>query len=165
MLYEGPVEAVTATVGMGHLSQAANLWWPSDRAWAVASELDLSSTYVGGTAKLVQAIVRDTNIEALVAAPGDPLARVEEWVARWVDSAVDQLLSSGDATVETSRGTVHARLRMPTRLRAGSLETTRLGDNGVSGGLGARVARGTGAELRRVLTSYLTNDVIELVGA
>lgn len=164
LLYEGAVEAVTATVGLAHLDQTANLWWPSDHAWAVASELDLACTYVGGPAELVEAIVRDTAIEALAAAPDDPLAHVEDWVARWADSAVDQLLGTGDATVETSRGTVQAHLTRPTRLRAGRLQTTRTGDNGVTGGVAARIDRKTGTELRRVLTSYMTKDVIELVG-
>ena len=26
-----------------------NLWWPADRAWRVASDIDLPSTYLGGT--------------------------------------------------------------------------------------------------------------------
>lgn len=30
-----------------------NLWWPEDRAWCVASEIDLDYTLVGGTEELI----------------------------------------------------------------------------------------------------------------
>ena len=120
LLYEGAVEAVTAPVNLSPLDdQTANLWWPSDRSWAVGTELDLPWTYVGGSADLVEAIVSDGEIEALPAGPDDSLTHVEDWVARWVDGAVDQLIATGDSTVETSRGTVYAHLTRPTRFRAG----------------------------------------------
>jgi hypothetical protein len=48
-LLTGPIEAAAATADrfdrLGH--QAANLWWPDDRAWCVATDIDLDSTYVG----------------------------------------------------------------------------------------------------------------------
>ena len=34
-------------------SQSANAWWPADRAWFVATDVDLVTTYVGGSAALV----------------------------------------------------------------------------------------------------------------
>ena len=34
-----------------------NLWWPEDRAWCVASEIDLPFTLVGGSDQLVGAIL------------------------------------------------------------------------------------------------------------
>jgi hypothetical protein len=44
-----------------------NLWWPEDRAWCVASEIDLSYTYVGGPQTLIDAILTSPAIEALPA--------------------------------------------------------------------------------------------------
>lgn len=44
--------------------QYANLWWPDDHAWCVASELDLMSTYVGGSRACIDAILRSPDLEA-----------------------------------------------------------------------------------------------------
>ena len=33
-----------------------DLWWPDDRAWFVASDTDLTWTYVGGTSRFVDAL-------------------------------------------------------------------------------------------------------------
>jgi hypothetical protein len=51
-----------------------NLWWPNDRAWFVATEIDLVSTYVGGSADLVRAIVASPEIEAFEVAADGPYA-------------------------------------------------------------------------------------------
>jgi hypothetical protein len=44
-----------------------NLWWPDDRAWCVASEIDLPYTYVGGSRELIDAILKHPALEALPA--------------------------------------------------------------------------------------------------
>jgi hypothetical protein len=49
--------------------QTANLWWPADHSWCVATEIDLHWTYVGGTSELVDAIVSDARLEALAVSP------------------------------------------------------------------------------------------------
>jgi hypothetical protein len=36
-----------------------NVWWPDDRAWCVASEIDLDYTLVGGSVELCVELVRD----------------------------------------------------------------------------------------------------------
>jgi hypothetical protein len=119
LLYRGPAEDVTATVGLG--GQCASLWWPADRAWCVATDVDLQWTYVGGPRGLIDAILADDRIEALPASPRDPVSRVEDWVEAWVDELADALVSRGAASLTTCRGTVEARLRPPGRLREGQL--------------------------------------------
>jgi hypothetical protein len=42
-----------------------NIWWPDDRAWCVASEIDLAYTYVGGSKELIEEIVEHPALEAL----------------------------------------------------------------------------------------------------
>ena len=37
---------------------------PADRAWFLATDVDLDSTYVGGTQSLVDALISDERIEA-----------------------------------------------------------------------------------------------------
>jgi hypothetical protein len=46
-LVEGAVSTASSSVLPGFSSTSANLWWPADRAWCVATEIDLYSTYVG----------------------------------------------------------------------------------------------------------------------
>ncbi|MHB8612149.1 MAG: hypothetical protein ACYDAL_06925 [Candidatus Dormibacteraceae bacterium] len=47
-----------------------NLCWPDDRAWCVASEIDLPYSYVGGSEKLIAAILEHPDLEALPSETG-----------------------------------------------------------------------------------------------
>jgi hypothetical protein len=58
-----------------------NLWWPEDRAWCVASEIDLDETLVGGTQALIEAILAKRDLSAST-------------------TTVEALLRSGDAAVD-----------------------------------------------------------------
>jgi hypothetical protein len=44
-----------------------NLWWPDERAWCVASEIDHPYSYVGGSDALIKELLADPEIEALPA--------------------------------------------------------------------------------------------------
>lgn len=46
-----------------------NLWWPEDRAWCVATEVDFCWTYVAGTRSSIDAVLADEGLEALEAHP------------------------------------------------------------------------------------------------
>jgi hypothetical protein len=54
--------------------QSPNLWWPDDRAWCVATEIDLMSTYLGGSRGCVQAIIEHPQVEAAAVEPSDGIA-------------------------------------------------------------------------------------------
>lgn len=166
LLYHGSLEDVVAPVAapFSHtaFSQTANLWWPSDRAWAVASEIDLSSTYVGGPSEMVEALLANERIEVLASSPDDPLGRIEDWVQARVDDAVDALFQSGEASVETSAGKLYMRLEQPSRLRHGALwiaQTTDMHNAGYS-----LLSRNGDAGLRSVVKAYVSRAVIGLVG-
>src|SRR5438105_3236897 len=45
-LLMGPLDALAESATGGGF-QSANLWWPDDEAWCVATEIDLNTTYVG----------------------------------------------------------------------------------------------------------------------
>lgn len=70
----------------GAVSQAAgwdegpNLWWPDDRTWCVASEIDFPYTYVGGSKGLVDEILRDADLEALPAKLTDGVTAVSDTI-------------------------------------------------------------------------------------
>jgi hypothetical protein len=164
LLYAGPVAAVTAVAPLSGDGQTANLWWPADRAWCVASEIDLAWTYLAGPAGLISALLADSRLEALPARPDDPLARVEDWVSAWAGQAADRLLGAGEATITTSRGTVRARLARPGPGRAGSLSTESEGDNGGSGTSSTPLHAGTEAGLRTEIRWPLIWAIIDLVG-
>jgi hypothetical protein len=62
LLFTGPL-----ALAAGHMD-GPNLWWPDDRSWCVASEIDFPYTYVGGSKKLIDEILADPSLEALPAA-------------------------------------------------------------------------------------------------
>jgi hypothetical protein len=161
LLYEGPVEAITATAGFGH-GQTANLAWPADHAWCLASEIDLPWTYVGGSHALVERLLADERIEALPSDADDPLTRIEPFVAGLVERAVEELLDSGHSVIATSMGTVEAWLERPTRWRPGALRVRSEYFDGASSGSGGPVY--PSEDLREAATFRLTEGVVGLVG-
>lgn len=68
VLYRGPVAQATAfaTQGMPH---APTLWWPADRAWFVGSDVDLDSTYIGGSPEVIRDLLKDHELETLATTP------------------------------------------------------------------------------------------------
>ena len=62
LLYRGPVAAATALCEP--YEQSPTLWWPDDRAWCVATEVDFHSTYVGGSRRLIDRLTGDERLEA-----------------------------------------------------------------------------------------------------
>lgn len=68
LLFEGPLHAVSEMGWWlnGRLvsPQSPNLFWPDDRAWCVATEIDLDSTFIGGSVALIDAVLGDTRWEA-----------------------------------------------------------------------------------------------------
>jgi len=64
-LSRGPIESVR-TFGSDIDWRPPNLWWSSDHAWCVSSEVDLASTYVGASAACVAKILEIPSIEAML---------------------------------------------------------------------------------------------------
>jgi len=78
LLFAGPLAAApelgwTDPYGV-FLPQSPNLFWPQDRAWCVASEIDLFCTLVAGSEALAEALVGDPRLEAWRVHPADPIA-------------------------------------------------------------------------------------------
>jgi len=147
----------------GTWRQCPNIWWPADRAWCVASGIDLQWTYVGGPRGLIDAVLADDRIEALPAAPDDPVSRVEDWVTAWADQLADGLMASGAASISTPRGSVDAWLRRPHGIRKGDLRVEVAGRS-VSGSSVRSGLRGDAQKLRREVHDYLTFAVLDLTG-
>ncbi len=62
VLFRGPLDAVTTWLDLG--DQGPSLWWPEDRAWCVATDVDLMSTYVGGSVACVAAVLAESGLES-----------------------------------------------------------------------------------------------------
>jgi hypothetical protein len=70
-LHQAPVSGAMVNVldydlGPG---QTANIWWPDDRAWCVATEIDLISTYVACSVECRDDLLATVGLEALVVDP------------------------------------------------------------------------------------------------
>jgi hypothetical protein len=64
LLLRGPLDAVS-TFHLGLFFLPPNFWWPQDRAWCVATEIDFDWTYVGGSRELIDAVLGTDGLEAL----------------------------------------------------------------------------------------------------
>jgi hypothetical protein len=69
-LLQGAVDEVLTTLSEVDWSyRSPNLWWPDDRAWCVATEIDFKWTYVGGSSACIEQILTDPELEALPTKP------------------------------------------------------------------------------------------------
>ncbi|TFV82907.1 hypothetical protein [Blastococcus sp. CT_GayMR16] len=73
VLVRGTVADATRNLAPEPHEQSANLWWPADQAWCVVTDIDLMSTYVGGSAACIAELLAAPGVEALPAAPEDPV--------------------------------------------------------------------------------------------
>lgn len=62
-LFPGPIGAVSS-LRFGNFEQPPNLWWPADRAWCVATDIDLTETYIGGGQACINRVIADPDLEA-----------------------------------------------------------------------------------------------------
>ena len=56
-----------------------SFWWPADRAWFVSTDIDISSTYVGGSAELAERLLADELLEVFPAELDDPIDGSPHW--------------------------------------------------------------------------------------
>lgn len=73
VLFSGPLSAADTSFAEPPWHQSASLWWPEDRSWCVATDVDLKSTYIGATRACIGAITVDDQLEAYPVSATDPL--------------------------------------------------------------------------------------------
>jgi len=66
-LFAGPIELAVASLDVPWQTNSPNLWWPEDRAWVVATEIDYAWTYVGGRAGLIEKLLASDTLEVFPA--------------------------------------------------------------------------------------------------
>ena len=65
ILFRGALEIVPSLSQYPPWGQSPSLWWPEDRAWCVATEVDGYETYVGGSEACIDRILGSPDLEAL----------------------------------------------------------------------------------------------------
>lgn len=73
-LFSGPADAAAESAGSLLSKDPASIWWPDDRAWCVATGIDLDSTYVGCDRACARDLLAIPEIEALEVAPATGIA-------------------------------------------------------------------------------------------
>ena len=161
-LYTGPIGHALAFVPKER--QTPNLFWPSDRTWCVASEIDLPWTYVGGSEALVGEILSSPDIEALPTNTSIRHGQQEPWIEELADSAADRLIAEGTCTIETTVGTVRASLeRSGLRGRKLELVTSHAAETGAWSGSRSSLGRQGVAEAREEIVCRLASAIRGLV--
>jgi hypothetical protein len=162
LLYTGPIDAALAFAGTP--GQTPNLWWPADRAWCVATEIDLCWSYVGGPAELIDELTAEPRLEALPAVTERPHSWVEEYVIRDAERAAADLVAAGKVSIETGCGQIRATLRGPGRLgRSGSLRIQSESRGAVGSRADRRLTAAGPDALRAEIAGYLAIAVTGLV--
>lgn len=67
LLFRGPLDKIMAFLAGDEpfFGNSPNIWWPEDRAWCVATDIDLFDTYVGGSPECIEAVLGSPDLEAL----------------------------------------------------------------------------------------------------
>ena len=73
--FHGPLDSVVSFVtGKFHFwGDSPNIWWPEDRAWCVATGIDLVNTYVAENWECIEAVLNSPDLEALQTTHDAPL--------------------------------------------------------------------------------------------
>lgn len=89
LAYDAPSEGTLGQPDLGHLAfpawesaeyQSTQLPWPRDRAWSLASEIDLDSTLGAGSATMVREFCSHPGLEAVVVRPDTDLTAFADTV-------------------------------------------------------------------------------------
>jgi hypothetical protein len=72
-LLRGPVDLAIANTAPEPAEQSVNIWWPADRAFCVVTDIDLMSTYVGGSGACIEDLLATPDLEVVPSAVSDPV--------------------------------------------------------------------------------------------
>lgn len=73
LLYRGGIDDVGVRDMPEHHQEIPEYWFPEDKSWCVATDVDLSWTYVGGSRTCIDAILNSPNLESVPAGLNDGL--------------------------------------------------------------------------------------------
>ena len=65
LLFHGATGDALTSLSNRASYRSPNLWWPEDKAWCVATEIDFSWTYIGASVDCIAELLADPQFEAL----------------------------------------------------------------------------------------------------
>ena len=65
LIYLGSLDILPSLSQYPPWGQSPNLWWPEDRAWCIATDVDAYDTFVGGSEACIERILECPGLEAL----------------------------------------------------------------------------------------------------
>jgi hypothetical protein len=65
LLLTGSLDAALTSLEAPPFDRRANLWWPADRSWCVSTDVEATSTVIGGSRALVDALLADETLETI----------------------------------------------------------------------------------------------------
>lgn len=72
-LFAGTIDEAAASLEPeGYMHRSANLWWPDEHSWIVATEIDFHWTYVAGSRECIAAVLASEAFEAYPTSPSEP---------------------------------------------------------------------------------------------
>ncbi|MEU8679271.1 hypothetical protein [Streptomyces sp. NPDC048560] len=71
VLLAGALSDAISPVSLDEFAELPDLWWPQDRAWCLGGDVDLTSTYIGGSHELIAELLALPDPETLAVAEGD----------------------------------------------------------------------------------------------
>lgn len=71
VLLVGTLAEAVSPMTLDEFAELPDLWWPQDRAWCLGGDVDLVSTYVGGSDALIAELLAVPELEAHRVAAGD----------------------------------------------------------------------------------------------
>lgn len=78
-LFRAPLANIDQSFFENHVEHlSANLVWPEDRSWCVATEIDAEATYVGGSEELVAGVLANADLEAERVSPDSRLTSLRD---------------------------------------------------------------------------------------
>ena len=80
-LLRGPIGAISeSALSHAHYYQSVNIWWPDDRAWCVATEIDLDTTYIGCSEACRDNFLAERELEALEVDPASGITYTSDTI-------------------------------------------------------------------------------------
>ena len=73
VLLSGTLAEAVSPVSLDEFAELPDLWWPQDRAWCLGGDVDLVSTYVGGSRALIAELLAAPELETYPVAPDAPV--------------------------------------------------------------------------------------------
>lgn len=78
VLVRGAVTDAVRNLAPEPSEQSATLWWPADRSWVVATDIDLMSTYVGGSAACIADLLAAPGLEVCPSDADDRVGHADD---------------------------------------------------------------------------------------